>query len=301
MISWLRKRWASRNGYTAMAGKEPFNTLLPSSNNPAKNRLLIGTATTGLCRMEWAFARFGAVMPCNWGSASFMAHIPTCAPLGYAVADAQNVIVAKAIEINAQWLFLIEQDNVLPPNAFVILNEYIRSEDVPIVSGLYFTKSVPGEPMVYRGRGTSYYDQWKLGDKVWCDGVPTGCLLVHMSILRAMWAESEEYLAGGKTLARKVFTIPEVAWADPGKGWQTHSGTSDLEWCSRVIMGGFFEKASWTEYVGKKWPLLVDTRILTPHIREDGVAFPSEVELDYWRQEPRERKEDRKRERQKQQ
>ena len=76
--------------------------------------------------------------------------------------------------------------------------------DVPVVSGLYFTRGYPSEPLVYRGRGNGYYGDWRIGDKVWADGVPTGCLLIHCSILRAMWKDSEEYQVSGQTL-RRVF------------------------------------------------------------------------------------------------
>jgi hypothetical protein len=38
--------------------------------------------------------------------------------------------------------------------------------DIPMLSGLYFTKSLPAEPLIYRGRGNSYYKKWKFGDKV---------------------------------------------------------------------------------------------------------------------------------------
>jgi len=306
MISWLRNRLSNmaRNGSgraqpaaSPAHAYSPFNEILPRSSTANKHRLLIGTPCTGLVRAEWAFARFGAIIPCNWSHGSFLYHTPAVAPLSYTVADAQNVCCKKLLEIDAKWLFLHEEDNVLPPDTFLIFNEYMLAEDVPVVSGLYFTKSLPAEPMTYRGRGTSYYDAWKIGDKVWCDGVPTGCLLVHNSIIRALWEESEEYLAGGNTLTRRIFTAPESAWCDPEKGWQAHGGTSDLEWCSRMIVKDIFRKADWSEFAGKQYPFVVDTRILTPHIRQDGIMFPSERDLAYWRKSPEERREERRRER----
>ena len=126
--------------------------------------------------------------------------INSYSPLRYQVADAQNLIVREVVQRDFEWLLLIEHDTCLPPDGFIRFNEYIRNADTPVVSGLYYTKTRPSEPLVFRGRGTSFYDDWKLGDRVWCDGVPTGCLLIHAGILRAMWAESEEYQVGNQTL-----------------------------------------------------------------------------------------------------
>ena len=58
---------------------------------------------------------------------------------------------------------------------------YMQQGDVPVVSGLYFTKSEPSEPLIYRGRGSGAYLDFRMGDKVYADGVPTGCLLIHHS------------------------------------------------------------------------------------------------------------------------
>src|SRR3990167_10088061 len=112
------------------------------------------------------------------------------------------------------------------------MNEYMRRKTVPIISVLYFTKSVPAEPMVYRGRGNSYFSDWKLGDKVWVDAVPTGCVIIHRSIIEVLWNESQEYLAGTNVWTRRVFHTPENVKFDPEKGWNNSSGTSDMEFCS---------------------------------------------------------------------
>jgi len=44
---------------------------------------------------------------------------------------------------------------------------------------------------LYRGRGNGSFRDFKVGDKVWCDGVPFGCTLIHGSIIKALWNESE--------------------------------------------------------------------------------------------------------------
>lgn len=253
-----------------------YRTIVQDSNDPGYvNRLLVGTATTGSVRIEWVQARYGQIIPTNWSMVTMLQYMNSYMPLRYQVADAQNLIVKECIEKDFEWLFLLEHDVILPPDAFIRINDYIREKRHPVVSGLYYTRSKPSEPLLYRGRGTSYYDDWKVGDKVWVDGVPTGCLLIHAGILRAMWAESEEYQLGNiKT--RRVFDTPRALWFNPQTGtFNTTSGTSDLDWCTRVMTGNFFAKAGWSEYQNNRWPFLVDTALFCRHIdNATGIQYP---------------------------
>jgi hypothetical protein len=130
---------------------------------------------------------------------------------------------------------------------------------------------------VYRGRGTSYYDDWKPGDLVWVDGVPTGMLLIHRSILKAMWDESPEYQTYGQ-ITRRVFETQRKAWYDPqSEQFMSYASTSDLEWCDRLLKQDIFRKAGWPDYADKPYPLLVDTNIFCKHVDINGTQYPSEA------------------------
>lgn len=201
-------------------------------------------------------------------------------PLRYQVDDAQNLIAQFAIEKDFQWLLLWEHDNVPQPDALMRLNQYMREASAPVVSGLYFTRGQPSEPLIFRGRGLGAYYDWQPGDVVYADGVPTGFLLVHVGLLRAMWEESEPYMVKGQQ-TRRVFRTPRDVWHDPETGfYNTISGTSDLDWCARVIAGDYMRKAGWGTYVDglpdPRYPFLVDTNIWTWHIQPDGQRYPAE-------------------------
>jgi hypothetical protein len=199
-------------------------------------------------------------------------------PVRYQVDDAQNLIVKAALEGDFEWLLLVEHDNVLPPDALMRFNHWVRQADTPVVSGLYYTRSHPSEPLVFRGRGTSVYTDWQMGDTVWCDGVPTGTVLIHVGLLRAMWDESPEYMVADKK-TRRVFDTPRHLWASPDSAtFNVRSGTSDLAWCDRVMQDGFFAKSGWHEYQDKDNPFVVDTNILVGHIEQDGRMFPPFLE-----------------------
>lgn len=252
-----------------------YRTIVNDSGDPGyTNRVLIGIAVTGLVRVEWVGARYGQIIPTNWSQVEMQEWMNSYMPLRYQVADAQNLICKVAVEKDFEWLLLYEHDVIPPPNAFQLLNIYMQEEKVPVVSGLYYTRSRPSEPLVYRGRGTSYYSAWKPGDLVWCDGVPTGFLLIHMGIIREMWKDSKEYTTRGQ-VTRRVFDTPRHLWTDPEtKSHNTISGTSDLDWCTKLIQGGYFGRAGWHKYEELKYPLLVDTRINCRHINPNGEIFP---------------------------
>jgi len=266
----------------------PIRVIVQDSGDPGyTNRLLVGTACTGLLRVEWVAARYGQLIPLNWSMTAQMQAISSTVdymPLRYLVSDAQNLIVAEAIRLDMEWLLLLEHDVVMPPDMFIRLNHYMREARTPVVSGLYFSRAYPSEPMVFRGMGQGSYLDWKLGDRVWCDGVPTGALLIHMGLLRIMWADSEPYTLNG-IATRRVFDTPRYSWVNPETGMTNMAtGTSDLEWCQRVMRGDYLRKAGWNAFVVEHgdYPFLCDTGMLCRHINPDGTQYPDRASLAFF-------------------
>jgi hypothetical protein len=242
------------------------------------NRILVGTAATGSVRVEWMQARMGQSIPVNWSWVQMYDFMNGYIPLRYQVDDAQNLIVSHAIEKDFQWLLLWEHDVVPQPDALIRLNKYMLDASHPIVSGLYFTRSRPSEPLIFRGRGTGAFYEWEMGDHVYCDGVPTGFLLIHVGLLRLMWYDSEPYTVKGREV-RKLFYTPRDMWFDPETSmWNVTSGTSDLNWCDKLIKGDYIRKAGWVDYddklEDKRYPFLVDTNLFCRHCNPDGEMFP---------------------------
>lgn len=260
-------------GKGTVGADAPRVEIIKSGSDPYSGRLAIGTPTLGSVRMEWHQARIGQVIPVNWSMVTIMETMGGYVPLGFLVADAQNLIVKHVVTGNFEWLLLYE-DDVLPPlDAFVRLNHYMLDAEAPVVSGLYYTKSRPPEPLVFKGRGNGFV-KFKKGAKVWCDGVPTGFLLIHVSILKAMWPDCEEYTVKGHTV-RRMFRFPRDIWVDPETGHnRSVMGTSDLDWCTRLIEGNYLKEAGWPKLARRKYPLLVDTDIFCHHISPNGEIFP---------------------------
>jgi hypothetical protein len=252
------------------------NTTFIHSDGEPRSRILIGTATLGIIRMEWSSVRNGMLIPCNWESGKLDVGIPSCVPMKYLTADAQNLIIQHAILNKFEWVLLWEDDVIPPVDLYPKLNQYIRDSDTPIVSGLYYTKSNPSEPLVYREMGKSFYGSWKMGDLVWAGGVPTGMLLIHHTIFELMYEESPQYQIFTGQITRKVFESPRNVWIDPEQNYYKSSmGTSDLYWCDRVKKENVLRRAGWSDIAKKKYPFLVDTNIFCKHIDlHTGVQYP---------------------------
>lgn len=263
------------------------NNKIVGNTMKSAHRVMVAIPTTGLVRMEWVLARYGQVIPCNWSQTDAIQWLDSYSPVDFLVADARNICVHQCLENGFDWLFFIDHDTVIPPFAILKMNERMLEGKVPVWSGLYFTKSKPSEPLIYRGRGTGYYKDWKFGDQVWVDGIPMGCTMIHKSILKAMSVESPEYEVRPGYVVKKVFETPARIWYDPeGRNWYTATGTEDLEWCSRIMDQGIFKKAGWPEYEGKEFPFLIDTTLFCRHIDNDGVQYPAHgEELEFLKEE----------------
>ncbi len=246
---------------------------LDSGNDHWVNRLLMVTPTRGLIRIEWHSAVRGMIVPPNHSMVSMVQHINAFYPTRFSVADAQNLAVREAIERDFEWLIFLEDDVLPPVDMLLRLDHYVRNGP-PVVSGLYYTKANPSQPLIYRGRGTGPYLDFKMGEPVWCDGLPMGCCLIHMGLLRAMWEDAQPYqVAGSPHHTREVFVSPARAWVSPTGDVNVTTGTSDLEWCDRVVAGGYFKKSGWGQYARKRYPFLVDTAIKCGHIAPDGTMY----------------------------
>jgi hypothetical protein len=258
---------------------ERSNELIRNKGTMTQKRIMIGIAMTGLVRAEWMLSRYGQTIPCNWSQVDCIQWMDQCTPIEFLVADARNVIVHNFIQQGFEWLLQIDHDVCLQHDTFIRMNQYMLDKKVPFLSGLYFTKSRPSEPLIYRGRGNSYYKDWKLGDKVWVDGIPSGTTLIHRSILELLYNESKSYEVTPGLRVKEVYETPSKTWLDPeSKSWFASAGTEDLAICTRIMEQDVFKRAGWPEYADKEFPFLCDTGIFGKHIDNNGVQYPAHGE-----------------------
>lgn len=134
----------------------------------------IGIPHTGLVTMEWAIAFRNLILPC-----------PTMYGVerGRPIDVSRNEIVANALKSPVTHIFFLDSDVIPPPNALVRL----LSHDLPIVSGLYWSKY--GFPFVMREGKDGLFEPMKrveFGKLIEVDAIPMGCALIKREVFERM-------------------------------------------------------------------------------------------------------------------
>lgn len=243
-----------------------------NGKSPLRHRMLIGVPTLGNVRIEWYNAMSALTIPTNWSNS-------TQTPIGFLTDDAQNIVCKDALANNFDWVLFIEDDVIPPVDLFQRLRNYVVDGRYPMIAGLYHLKTNPPEPMVYRGRGNGPFTRWKMGDVIPVDGLPMGCTLISVKLLRAVAQHRNEMyvltVGQERTRVPRVFITPrEVAFDAKTGSYSKKCGTSDLVFCDYVIEHGLLAKAGWPKLTKEKYPFIIDTRIHCGHIdRETGWIY----------------------------
>lgn len=246
-----------------------------------RKKILIGIPTLGVIRIEWDIARRSLIVPINWSNGEMIAahSPPSVVAEGYTTPDAQNVIAMQCLEGGFEHCLLYEDDVLPPANALILLEEHMAEKKYPLVSGIYFSKSHPTWPLVFRGRGNGAFMDFTMGDQVRCDGVHTGFTLIHRSLLEWFAKNSPLYQIPDGRRVPRIFEFPRAAWYDPEQdAYFSTMGTSDLFFCDRILKEKVLEKTGWEHLAKEKNPFLCDTRIFCGHIDINGQRWPQDAE-----------------------
>lgn len=237
-------------------------------------KILVAIPSTGLVRIEWSMNFAALIQPVNWSMSMTLPGVQAFSPIGWHVAQARNFCVETLLKGNHEWIFFLDHDTIPPVDLWLRLNQYTQTKKYPIVCGIYYNKGAPSHPLVFRGRGNGCFLDWKRGDRIWVDGIPMGCTLIHRSIFEHLPKVKISDGTGG----RGWFDSPRFAAIDPeNASLHREIGTEDLDFCERVIRHKVLAKSGWKNVAGKKYPFLADSRIWCEHISNDGQRFPSFV------------------------
>jgi len=136
---------------------------------------------------------------------------------------------------NDDWMFMVDSDQYITPDAFAKLINAADSQEVPFVSGLYFAAYWPKPnelepvPLIYVNKGEAgvlpYYDYPK-DSLVEVYAAGTGCMLIHRSVL-------EKLRELGAEISGK-----DWAWFQDGPIEAGKWLSEDLLFCDRVQRAG---------------------------------------------------------------
>ncbi len=104
--------------------------------------------------------------------------------------EARGQIAASAVENACDYLFFIDSDCVIPPDAL----KRLVAHDKDIVAGMYFHKTAPFAPVAYKENEKGLYDcvtEYPKDTLIEVDGVGMGCCLVKTDVLKGFTRKGE--------------------------------------------------------------------------------------------------------------
>lgn len=96
------------------------------------------------------------------------------------IAEARNEIVQYALDQGANYIYWLDDDVIAPPDAF--LKMYMSGKD--IVNGVYWSKSNPPMPLMFRNHLEGPYMDWHIGDFIEVDAAGNGLTLVKTDVYK---------------------------------------------------------------------------------------------------------------------
>lgn len=114
----------------------------------------------------------------------------------------RNIIVADFLKSDAEWLFWVDSDTMVPAGAI----ERMLAQGKTLVSGLYYGKNPPHPPIAYVKYNGAYTpidknQKWEKGEIIPIDAPGMGCMLTHRSVFEDILKSYEVVqLAGGGIL-----------------------------------------------------------------------------------------------------
>ena len=162
------------------------------------------------------------------------------AKLASALEVARDNPVNEAVGVASQfltkgdepWLFMVDTDMVFEPGLLGRLAATCDEVERPIVSGVYWTTTAGGWPLVpviydreeRDGQQTfTHCREWKAGSVITVDGCGAGCLLIHRSVFETI---------------RKDEGGAPCWWAEITDGKGSGFG-EDLSFCLRAAHAGY--------------------------------------------------------------
>lgn len=174
-------------------------------------KLLIGLPHKDNVTLEWAlsFRNLQVNVPAMF----------TCSR-GTPIDMSRNEIVRSALDAGVDYVFFLDTDVVVPPDTIIRL----MNHNLPIVSGVYYTRAPPIEPCVWREIAPSGKQAiaFQPGQMIEADFIGAGCLLIHTSVFKNLKRPFFEWSLS--------FLDPE----NPGVG-----RSEDFEFCKKVRERGY--------------------------------------------------------------
>lgn len=104
------------------------------------------------------------------------------------VGQAKEKLVEQALAHNVKFLFFIDDDVLVPGDALMKMIQRWRQdpEKYAIQNGVYWSKSEPPQPLIFKGSFEGSYWNWKVGDLIEADGAGAGCTFIAADVFKKL-------------------------------------------------------------------------------------------------------------------
>lgn len=189
---------------------------------------------------------------------------------GYEVGDARNILVQWAIDSKCKYLFTVDEDVIGPGNGMrQLLYRMETHPDWTACGGLYCTKTVPPEPLVFKEWGQGPAWDWKVGELIKVKASGAGYHFFRVEDLKNMKGLTEYPIRNpmtGETMVVKDWFKTGKDYTYDDKGKMTLEANTEDSWLYRRM-----------EEQGLQ--LWIDTAVLCKHYdKNNGLYF--EMPLD---------------------
>lgn len=139
--------------------------------------IVVGVPTFGAVSIQWHGHMMQLQTPLNRAIRHMYVQ-------GKEVGDARNEIVGQALAHvgplgeRVSHVLFIDDDVLVPPDTIARLLAHRR----PIVSGLYYAKTVTPQPLILKGPHEGLITEWPDGALVECDAHGMGCTLIARDV-----------------------------------------------------------------------------------------------------------------------
>jgi hypothetical protein len=226
-----------------------------------KRIFAMATPTLGKVSMPWHMAVMNLLWPLNCTKTV----IPCYDMHGGEIAEARDKLVDLAFGLcsdkqEVTHLFFLDDDVIVPQFCL----RKLLNHNVPVASGVYFTKTEVGEPLIFPGPGLgsqpfepdAVFEGW---------GWSMGLSVIRMDVFRRM--RDELNLPLDKYGCTQFFKTPSEADTDYQDGIITDGGTEDFIFfsnlaklgikpvidCTRYCMGFHMDMSTLQAYPSEQW------------------------------------------------
>jgi SAM-dependent methyltransferase len=161
-------------------------------------------------------------------------------------------------------------DTIPPPHGFVqLLQKMQRHPDKKIVTGVYFSRSFPPQPMLWRGwMDGSYYD-WHVGEFFEVDWAGCDCLMIDVDVFRNMpkpWF-SQDYVFGPNQKTPPALATEDIYFYEKARKY------GYAAWCDASVQCVHQDRDTGQSFfLPPDWPQRYEGTVIEPQRPEYLVA-----------------------------